>query len=50
MFKDLFSLKTNKNEKLVDGYTIYAHNLGRFDSVLLIRVLCNDLEYQVKPI
>jgi hypothetical protein len=41
MFEELFKLK-------VQGYTLYAHNLGRFDSIFLIKELCN-LHYTVSP-
>ncbi|KAF8587555.1 hypothetical protein K439DRAFT_1337705, partial [Ramaria rubella] len=41
MFEELFKLK-------VKGYTIYAHNLGRFDSIFLIKELA-ELDYVVSP-
>lgn len=41
MFEELFKLK-------VKGYTLYAHNLGRFDSIFLIKELA-ELKYVVSP-
>jgi len=37
------------NDKHLNGYTFYAHNLGRFDSVFLIKacILLDDIE--IKP-
>jgi len=37
------------NNKQIDGYTFYAHNLGRFDSVFLIKasILLEDIV--IKP-
>lgn len=38
MFTDLFNyIAENKRER--NGYTLYAHNLGRFDSVFLLKSL-----------
>ena len=34
----------------INGYTFYAHNLGRFDSVLLIRGLVKSQKYKVDPV
>jgi hypothetical protein len=42
MFEELFKMKVN-------GYTLYAHNLGRFDAIFLIKLLAL-LDYQVSPI
>ena len=42
MFEELFKLKVN-------GYTLYAHNLGRFDAIFIIKLLAL-LDYQVSPI
>lgn len=42
MFEELFKLKVN-------GYTLYAHNLGRFDAIFLIKLLAL-LDYQISPI
>jgi hypothetical protein len=41
MFEELFKLKVN-------GYTLYAHNLGRFD-IFIIKILAL-LEYKVSPL
>jgi hypothetical protein len=44
MFEELFKLKVN-------GYTLYAHNLGRFDAIFIIKIkLLALLEYQVSPL
>jgi len=43
MFNDMFKLDNGK--KVIDGYTIYAHNLGRFDSVFIIKQLDTDRYY-----
>ena len=40
LFEDLFSQDT-------DGYTFYIHNLGRFDSVFLIKSLYNKEGYKL---
>jgi hypothetical protein len=42
MFEELLKMKVN-------GYTIYAHNLGRFDAIFIIKLLAL-LDYQVSPI
>ena len=42
MFEELFKLKVN-------GYTSYAHNLGRFDAIFIIKILAL-LEYKVSPL
>jgi hypothetical protein len=42
MFEQLFKLKVN-------GYTLYAHNLGRFDAIFIIKQLAL-LDYQVSPV
>ena len=42
MFEELFKLKVN-------GYTLYAHNLGRFYAIFIIKLL-TLLDYQVSPI
>ena len=42
MFDELFKLN-------VKGYTIYAQNLGRFDSIFLIKEIA-ELDYVVSPI
>ena len=42
MFEELFKLKVN-------GYTLYAHNLGRFDSIFIIKLLAL-LDYQISPL
>jgi len=36
--------------KNLDGYTLYAHNLGRFDSVFIIKALTKDKNFIVTPI
>jgi DNA polymerase type B, organellar and viral len=42
MFEELFKLKVN-------GYTLYAHNLGRFDAIIIIKFLA-QLDYKVIPL
>ena len=42
MFEQLF-----KND--VNGYTLYAHNLGRFDAIFLIKEL-SKLNYSISPL
>ena len=37
------------NNKLIDGYTFYAHNLGRFDSVFLIKACLLLEDIVIKP-
>jgi hypothetical protein len=37
------------NNKL-DGYTLYAHNLGRFDSVFIIKALMLNKDITLTPI
>ena len=34
----------------LDGYTIYAHNLGRFDSVFIIKALISNKNFSLTPI
>lgn len=41
MFGDLFDYIA-EDRKARNNYTIYAHNLGRFDSVFIIRSLCSE--------
>ena len=43
MFKDIFQIDQ------VQGYTFYAHDLGRFDSIFLLRSLVN-YGYKVQPV
>jgi len=38
MFKELFD-HIEENKKLRNSYTLYAHNLGRFDSVFILKSL-----------
>ena len=45
MFIDIFSL----DKKVIHNYTFYAHNLGRFDSIFLIKEL-SVLGYKISPI
>jgi hypothetical protein len=40
MFEDLFNY-IDENKKLRNRFTLYAHNLGRFDSVFLVRSLAS---------
>ena len=42
MFEELFKLKVN-------GYILYAHNLGRFYAIFIIKLLAL-LDYKVSPI
>ena len=42
MFEELFKLKVN-------GYKLYAHNLGRFDAIFIIKILVL-LDYKVSPL
>jgi hypothetical protein len=42
MFEELLKMKVN-------GYTLYAHNLGRFYAILIIKLLAL-LDYKVSPI
>lgn len=42
MFEELFKLNVN-------GYTIYAHNLGRYDSVYIVKLI-SLLGYKVEPL
>lgn len=34
----------------LDGYTIYAHNLGRFDSIFIIKSLVLNKDINIKPV
>ena len=34
----------------LDGYTIYAHNLGRFDSIFILKSLILNSEFKLTPI
>jgi len=34
----------------LDGYTIYAHNLGRFDSIFIIKSLISNKDFNITPI
>jgi hypothetical protein len=43
LFKSIFLNK-------LDGYTFYVHNLGRFDSIFIIKALTLDKNFIVKPI
>jgi hypothetical protein len=47
MFKDMFKLDNGK--KVIDGYTIYGHNLGRFDSVFILNTLGRE-KYDISGI
>ena len=60
---ELFYLEENEDSvslliKIVDSiflhnkdkYTFYAHNLGRFDGVFIIKSLVKDNKYKIKPI
>jgi hypothetical protein len=47
MYDDLFDY-IYENKKLLNGYTLYAHNLGRFDSIFLLRPLCSSGKYNVR--
>ena len=37
------------NKKL-DGYTFYAHHLGRFDSIFILESLITNNNIQITPI
>jgi hypothetical protein len=41
------SIFQNKN---LDGYTFYAHNLGRFDSIFIVKSLILNNKFQIIPI
>ena len=41
------SIIMNKN---LNGYTFYAHNLGRFDSVFILKSLIRDSDIELTPI
>lgn len=43
MIQSIFNEKTDK-------YTFYVHNLGRFDSLFLIKALVSDENYKIRPI
>jgi len=38
------------NNKNLNGYTFYVHNLGRFDSVFIIKALTKDKDFIISPI
>jgi len=38
------------NNNKLDGYTIYAHNLGRFDSIFIIKALLLNKDIELIPI
>jgi len=44
IFKSIFM------NKALNGYTFYAHNLGRFDSVFILKALILDSDIEVTPI
>jgi len=44
IFKNIFM------DKSLNGYTFYAHNLGRFDSVFILKSLILDSDIEITPI
>ena len=46
MFNDIFDI-IKKDVKKYNGYKFYCHNLGRFDSIFIIRALVNG-GYDIK--
>jgi hypothetical protein len=44
-FKHLFNFHKN-----LDGYTFYIHNLGRFDSIFIVKALSRKKDFILVPI
>jgi len=38
------------NNNKLDGYTIYAHNLGRFDSIFIVKALSINKDIELTPV
>jgi len=46
LFTEINDCQPARGYKSVE-YTIYAHNMGRFDGLFLLKALCSDRKYKI---